>query len=130
LAAIAKKSGASVDRLVAIVKENGQIQEKVKANLEQDVMQNVLNNVLASDADEDFSFSKKELRRLQLNLSNIPGVGFDKENFEKLCKTDSDITIQEIMEMFRNLKNPNIPEEDNIFHLDAVKLAPKKGFFS
>jgi hypothetical protein len=130
LSEIAKKTGANVDRLVAIVKENGEIQEKIKANLEKEVMQNVLRDVLASDTNQDFSFSKRELRRLEMSLGNIPGVDFDKENFGKLCKTDSDITIEEIMEMFRNLKNPDIPEEDNIFHLKPERLAAKKGFFS
>jgi len=119
---LSKERGEQVDRLVAIVKENGEIQNKIKKNLERAVMQQALDTVLKCDTDEDFSISQKEIPQLKLRLSNIPGVEFDKENFDKLFKgRKGDLKLQDIMEMFRNLK-ADIPEEDNIFHLKTEKL--------
>lgn len=119
---LAKKAGGQVDRLIKIVEEQSEIQSKILKGLEVEVMQNVLDLALKSDTDQDFTFNKKELRRLKINLSNIPGVEFDKANFDKLCVTDDEITVSEIMQMFRNLKDDTIPSEDNIFRLKPEEL--------
>jgi hypothetical protein len=86
-------------------------------------MQNALKQVLSADRDGSFTFSKKELKRLQINLSNIPGVTFDKSNFEKLLVNDDEVMkMSDVMQMFRNLKDPTIPEADNIFHMQPEQL--------
>jgi hypothetical protein len=121
LQAVVKKSGGQADRLVAIIKENGENQEKIKRNLEANVMQNALKQMLKSDRNYDFKFDKSELRKLQINLSNIPGVQFDKANFQKLCGKNEELNARDIMRMFRNLKE-DVPEKDNIFHLHPDKL--------
>ena len=126
LDAIAKKSGAQVDRLVEIIEETADLQEKVKRNLEAQVMQNVMNQILSADGDADFKFNKYELRKLQTKLSNIPGVTFDKANFQKVCGS-KELTAHDIMRMFRNLKE-DIPEKDNIFHLHPEKLVKTKAW--
>ena len=120
----AKARGAQVDRLLSIVEENGAIQAKIKRNLESQVMQQALDTILKCDTDEDFSISQKEIPQMQLRLSRIKGVEFDKRNFDKLFKKNKgELHLKEIMAMFRNLKD-DIPEEENIFHLKPEKLAP------
>jgi hypothetical protein len=114
--AITKTAGGQVDRLVTIIQENGEIQTKVKANLESSVIQMILTAILDSDTDEDFSLSKKELNRLQLRLSNIPGIDFDSQNFHKFL-AGKDLTMAQMMGLIRNLKDDNVPENDNIFHI-------------
>jgi hypothetical protein len=91
-------------------------------------MQNALKQVLSADRDMSFTFSKKELKRLQINLSNIPGVTFDKANFEKLVYTHGEegVKMGDLMQMFRNLKDKSVPEADNIFHLEPEKLLKTK----
>lgn len=126
LQVIAKKSGGQADRLVSIIEENAKLQAQIKRNLEAQVMQSVLRLTLKSDADMNFSFDKVELRRLKVNLSSIPGVTFDKENFEKKIG-DKNLSLADIMAMFRNLKS-DIPEEENIFHITPEKLV-KRGLF-
>ena len=128
LAAITKKSGGQTDRIVEIVKENGQIQSKIKRHLETQVMQSVLNAVLASDTDEDFSISVNEIARMKLRLKNIPGIKFDEKNFDAMYANkvgEKELQMNDIMKMFRNLKE-DIPEQENIFHIDTKQLAPKK----
>lgn len=121
LAAISKTAGCNVDRLVDIVKENGAIQQKVKANLEASVMQNVLQAVLASDTDEDFQLNAREMKRLETRLANLPGIEFDVKNFRALVDTQHDMQLRDIMALFRNLKQ-DIPEEENVFHLRPEKM--------
>lgn len=89
-------------------------------NLEAQVVQNVMRQLMRSDRNEDFKFDSKELKRLKTNLSNIPGVKFYKENFEKICSKQRQLSLKDIMAMFRNLK-ADIPEEESIFHLEPQK---------
>lgn len=127
LAEVVKKSGGQADRLVEIVKENGVIQDKIKRQLETQVMQQVLTAVLDSDTDDDFTLDAREIPKLQLRLSNIPGIVFDKANFDKLFadKGDENLKLKDIMSMFRNLKDP-IPESENIFHYETKQLLPRQ----
>jgi chromosome segregation ATPase len=121
---LSQQYGSQVDRLMAIVKENGEIQDKIKKNLEVQVMQSALDTILKCDTDEDFAISQDEIPQMQLRLSKIKGVEFDKANFDRLFKKNKgELKLKEIMEMFRNLKD-DIPEEENIFHLKPEKLAP------
>ena len=114
--------------MVQIIKEQGEIQAKIKKNLEHQVMQDLLDSVLASDTDQDFSFDKRELKRLKLRLGNIPGVELHKDNFDKLLLDENkEITVSEIMEMFRNLKDDTIPDEDNIFTLKPEQIIKEQG---
>ncbi len=126
LEAVAKKAGGQTDRLVAIIKENAALQTKIKRNLEAAVMQNVLQIILKSDKNMDFNFDQAELKRLKWNLSNIPGVTFDANNFERKIG-NKNLTLADIMAMFRNLKE-DIPEEDNIFHITPQNIV-KRGLF-
>jgi hypothetical protein len=122
LDAVAKQSGAQADELVSIIQENGEIQANVKQALEASVMQTLLMTVLTSDSDEDFVLSHKELLRLETRLSNLPGVAFDKANFQKFC-THKELTLAQLMQLLRNLKDDNVPEHDNVFHLKPENLA-------
>lgn len=119
--AITKTAGGQVDRLVTIVQENGEIQKMVKANLEASVIQSILNAIMDSDTDLDFSLSKKELNRLEVRLSNIPGIVFDRNNFSNFLAGKA-LTMAQLMGLIRNLKDDNIPENDNIFHIRPDKL--------
>jgi hypothetical protein len=86
--------------------------------LEAQVLQNALTLILLrSDTDTNVCYSKKELKTLRVQLSNIPGVTLDKENFDRVLLVcgSRDLQLSDIMRMFRNLKE-GIPKEGNIFH--------------
>jgi hypothetical protein len=124
------KMGSDADRMFTIVKQNGEIQAKIKKNLESQVMQEALDTVLKSDTDSDFSISEKEIPQLKLRLKNIPGIDFDEKNFDKLYKDRTgDLQLKDVMKMFRNLKDPNVPEKDNIFHYETKQLVPRSKSF-
>lgn len=137
LAAITKKTGGQTDRIVQIVRENGQIQCKLKGQLEGQVMQMVLSAVLASDTDDDYSISMEEIPRLKMRLRNIPGITLDEKNFDAMvekCTTSEgrgkastsakELKLPDIMKMLHNLKD-DIPEQQNIFHIDTKQLSNK-----
>jgi biopolymer transport protein ExbD len=56
---LANQYGDQVERLVCIVKENGEIQAKIKKSLQTQVMQQALESILKSDTNEDFAISQK-----------------------------------------------------------------------
>ena len=112
---------------MGIIEENAKLQAKIKKNLQAQVLQTVLGLALQNDRDEDFSFSNQELRRLRTSLANIPGITFDKNNFDKLVGRKEALKLSDIIKMLRNLKD-DIPEQDNIFHLSPEKLA-RRGIF-
>jgi myosin heavy subunit len=128
---LANQYGDQVERLVGIVKENGEIQAKIKKSLQTQVMQQALESILKSDTNEDFAISQKELPQFKLRMKNIPGVIFDEPNFDKLFQEkkvkDEELHLKEIMQLFRNLMD-DIPENDNVFHLTPQVLAPRKSF--
>jgi len=123
---VSSKYGNQTDRLVAIVQENDKLQAKIKKDLSASVVQQVLKDVLSSDKNMDFNLDKSELRRLKMNVSNIPGITFDKDNFERKIG-NKDLSLDDIMAMFRNLKE-DIPEEENIFHITPGKIV-RRGLF-
>jgi hypothetical protein len=118
---VVKTSGGNADRLVEIVQQNKELQQKIKANLERNIMQDILEAVLVSDLNEDFSLNLKELKRLETRFANLPAVTFDKANWTKFVAGKEVIDLATVMGVLRNLTD-DIPDEDNIFHLHPEKL--------
>eukprot|EP00980_Cylindrotheca_fusiformis_P000415 scaffold101_cov123-Cylindrotheca_fusiformis.AAC.18 len=119
---LADGMGCGVNRLIESIEEMNDIHQQMNHHLERQVMQQVIDIGLKSDRDQDFTInSKSELKRLEQRLSSMPGIIFNAENFRKVTKYDDPenpgIALHDIMEMFRNLKDPSIPPEDNIFQL-------------
>ena len=90
-------------------------------NLEASVIQSLMSAVLVSDMNEDFTLNKRELRRVETRLSNIPGVKFDKSNFRAFVGSKTELCLTDIMRIIRNLKD-DIPDKENIFHLVPDKM--------
>ncbi|KAG7343426.1 hypothetical protein IV203_021371 [Nitzschia inconspicua] len=128
--ALTQKHGAQVDRLLAIIMEQGEIQAKIIKSLEAQIMQQAMDTILKSDTNQDFAISCKEIPILKLRMRNIPGVEFDEANFDRMFQqNDGELGLNEIMRLFHNLLD-DIPEEDNVFHLKPEALLQKKSFVS
>jgi hypothetical protein len=61
------------------------------------------------------------MNRLEVRLSNIPGIALDKENFNTFLAGE-DLTMAQLIGLICNLKDDIIPENDNIFHSRPDKL--------
>ena len=117
---IAAKSNASVTRLVEIVKRNGEIQTKIKKNLERQVLQDIVSLVVSTDRDKDFTLNETELNMLIMRLQGHKGVRFDETNFRKLITTPC--TLTSILKVVRNLMDDDVAEDDNVFHLQPREI--------
>jgi len=121
---VAMEAGAQVGTLVSIVEQNGELQGKIKSHLEAEVMQTILTAVLTVDKNEDFTLDARELRRLEMRLSNLPAIEFDKKNFEKYIG-HKEMSLDRLMQVLRNLTNDDVPETENIFHFHPEQLKKK-----
>jgi len=119
---IAAQGQTNVSRLTSIVQENKKLQTKIKANLEQQIMVDVMNIVLKADRSGDGNLSKQEMYMLKLRMKNMPGFDFDEENFNKCLENADNVTTADVMNVFRNLKDSTLDEKDNIFHMHPEQL--------
>lgn len=84
---IAGEQNKNTDTLVELVKENGRIQAEMQDNVRQKIVQDMLKLVMASDRNNDGTFSEKETGMLALRISmqlQEEGVEFDQEKFKRV----------------------------------------------
>ena len=128
LSKIATKSGTQVNRLVEIVKENGELQTKIKKALERQVMQGIVDAVVTSDRDGNFTLSPRETQMLKMRLKNIQGINLNQQNFDNMIASDeNELTVPDVMNIVRNLLDDDVPRERNIFILEPESLLKRSG---
>jgi hypothetical protein len=110
-----------MDRLMSIVKRNGEIQAQIKKNLERQVIFDVVGIVVTADRDRDFSLSDMELNTLVMRMNGLQGVKFDEANFRKMIPK-APVPLAKIFDVLRNLCDDNVAEKDNVFHLKPEEL--------
>jgi len=71
---VASESGCNANQLMELVKENGEILREMQVTQERAVMTAVLQAIIQSDLNQDFSYSENEIEILILKLRAIPGV--------------------------------------------------------
>lgn len=86
LRGIAERQEVNVNKLVELVKENGEILAKMRDNLRQRIVQDIITIVVKSDRDNDQTIDKSEAKtlalRIRLSLQEY-GVQFDSDKFLK-----------------------------------------------
>lgn len=123
--------GIGVDRLNSSIEEFDAITKEMNTLLEKQIMQQVMDIVLSVDRNQDFHIKEpQEVKRLTQRLKNLPNVEFDEENFRKITRYDAEdapgIKLEDVMAMFRNLKDPNMAPEENIFRLHPEEQIRKE----
>lgn len=127
--AVAKTTGGQVDKLAEIVKETGELQEKITKSLNKQVFQEVMKYAMKADKDKNFKYTKNELKMLKMRLVNIQGVDFNSETFDQVVG-ERELTLTEIMLMLRKSIDGEAGP-DNIFKADWDQLKERKiGLFS
>jgi hypothetical protein len=122
---IAVAAQTNVNTLVQICNENAILQCKIKKNLEQEVIQNVMTVVVNADSNQDWTLGPSEMELLVMRLKAMPGIEFDETNYRKATSSSEKgdtMTLVEIMSILRNLLDDTVAEEDNIFHLKPRAL--------
>lgn len=104
LRGIADKQQVNVDKLVELVKENEIILAKMRDNLRQRIVQDIITIVVKSDKDNDQTIDKQEAKtlalRIRLSLQEY-GVEFDSEKFLKAI--GSNATVQSVIGIVQKL---------------------------
>jgi hypothetical protein len=117
---ITKEQGTNTAHLIELMNENQTILNKMNANIKGVAMEQLVSVVLRSDRDEDFSIEGTEIRRLQLRLSNIPGITVNEERFVE--KLEKDSSLGGIMKVIRTIEIDDLPEDERIFMIDQSQL--------
>lgn len=120
---VAMESGAQVDRLVNIVQQNGELQKKIKQQLEDEVAQQIMTALIAADRDGDFVLDRREVYELEMRLESIPAVHFEKKKFNAFLASDQDdLTLSDLSKIVKNLKDDSIPDSEKIFHFKPMDI--------
>ena len=114
----------NADRMVAYVKKNRELINKIKDNLARRVIHDIMTVLMRGDRDQDFSIGPKEMDVIIFNLNNIEGVDFNEDLFLELVKTHGDkygkdgvFQIDGAMRVIRNLLSDDVPPEFNVFNI-------------
>jgi len=115
---IADRQQVNVDKLVNLVKENEIILAKMRDNLRQRIVQDIITIVVKSDTDNDNTINKSEAKtlalRIRLSLQEY-GVEFDSEKFLKAIGDDA--TVQGVIAIVQKLL-PNEKGDDDSYDSD------------
>jgi hypothetical protein len=100
LTEIAAASGQNTDALVAIVRENGQLQQEIIQKLQSEVTMQIMTAILQTDRDQNFILSAGEVNQLVMRLQNIPGVEFRESTLRRRVGADTgDLTLTDVCAM-------------------------------
>lgn len=118
--------GDDVDKLVRLISKKKVVDEQIKRNTEATIIQQLLTTVLRSDKDKDLHINQNELNELMLRLGAYPGFTFHEKRFLSVIgDTSKPVSISKIMQIIRNLKDPNISDKDRVFVIDSISSSKK-----
>jgi uncharacterized protein YdbL (DUF1318 family) len=124
LKTIADKNGVTVDKLRGLLKTNQQTLNKMRENLEADVMVSMIDIVLQADRTEDGIFSERELQGLVLRLKMNRNIEMNEELFkEEVAKLQTEKQqYSSILKLMEQIHEDDIPEDERVFKLSAQAL--------
>lgn len=114
---------SNVNRLVKLVKEQGEVTRQMKENLKARVVHDVMDVIIRCDHDRDFMIGPREMKMLILRLNHVGGVDFKEDKFRALLGKKKKYTLANIMELMRNLLDDDVPDAENVFELNTEDLA-------
>jgi hypothetical protein len=96
----------------------------LKENISARIIQDILTTVLRTDRNNDLSLDERELNRLMVRLTVMPGFDFHEDRFLKVLGGGNKgvFGIGEMMQVFRNLLDDTVPDQENVFVLQPKQL--------
>lgn len=111
---ITQTQGASVDTFREQVKENREILNQLQKQLRANVLQNLLQVVIRSDADESQQIDEHEIDPLVERIAKINGVEVNKDRFrERIISGGGSLYV--VIDLIKNLMTGDGSGEDDIF---------------
>ena len=71
----------NVDRLLAIVEEQAELQEKIRTKINQQIMQQILTIVVREDRDQNWTLRPTEIEKIIVRVGMVEGIEFDEKLF-------------------------------------------------
>jgi hypothetical protein len=93
----------NVDRLLAVVREKGEIQEQMRARINQSILQQIIQVLVRADRDGNWTLRPMEIEAIIVRLGMVEGVEFHEQRFRKLVEADNPPTVSTIMRVIRSL---------------------------
>mmetsp|Transcript_63742 Transcript_63742/g.94661 ORF Transcript_63742/g.94661 Transcript_63742/m.94661 type:complete len:88 (-) Transcript_63742:206-469(-) len=85
-------------------------------------MVQVMRVLMDSDRNQDFVIGPNEIMMMILRMRNVNGVKFNEKNFRERVASEGSMSLTEIMDLFRDLEDDDIDEENAIFTMDISHL--------
>jgi regulator of replication initiation timing len=118
LAKIAKKNGASVNKLQELVRDNARCMYETHIVMRTDIKHTLFGVVFDADQDEDGVFTDKELRRLMTRFKNIPAVVVNEKVFEKELKRNKQVNT--VLDLVATVHDNTIPDKEKALVVDEA----------
>ena len=71
----------NVDRLLAIVEEQAELQDKIRMRINQQIMQQILTIVVREDRDQNWTLRPTEIEKIIVRVGMVEGIEFDDKLF-------------------------------------------------
>jgi hypothetical protein len=91
----------NVDRLVAMVQEQKELQEKIRTKINQQIMQQMLTIVVREDRDQSWTLRPTEIEKIIVRLGLVEGIEFNEGLFRE--KLNQDPTVSCVLKIIRSL---------------------------
>jgi hypothetical protein len=91
----------NVDRLLAIVQEQKELQEKIRVKLNQQIMQQILTIVVREDRDQNWTLRPTEVEKIIIRLGLVEGIEFNETLFRQMLTEDPSVST--VMKIIRSL---------------------------
>jgi hypothetical protein len=83
--------------------------------------------IIMTDRNGDFRLDRREVYELQVRLSSLPAIHFDKAQFEHFLASDEgDLTLADLTNIIHNIKDESIPDAEKIFHFTPSEILEEK----
>ena len=93
----------NVDRLLAVVREKGEIQEQMRERINQSILQQIIQVIVRADRDGNWTLRQTEIEAMILRLGMVEGLEFHEQRFRQFVHADNPPTVSTIMRVIRSL---------------------------
>ena len=93
----------NVDRLLAVVREKGKIQEQTRERINQSILQQIVQVIVRADRDGNWTLGPMEIEAMIVRLGMVEGVEFHEQRFRQFVHADNPPTVSTIMRVVRSL---------------------------
>jgi hypothetical protein len=111
---VATATGTTIDRLLELGTEQERLQLKIRQKLQAQVLQQIMNATLRTDADRNFVVSADEVPVLMQRLQQIPGIQLNERAFHAVLERSEPagaLTLADMGQLARELQDPASSDE-------------------